>query len=541
MYIKIKKTIHKYWFILFTLLCIMAGFYLLNHYTHLYSDDYSIAYERGYGRIDNMEKVLAATRDYYLTWSGAIMPTVIGHIMAGCLQGGPVFHIINTLMAACLLLLMCLLCRQKEVKERHTPVILLLWLIILLWWCTPMPGETLLWMAGSINYLWNGVWILLFIWVYYKYACKKTAVLQLLLLFFIALIAGSTHVLAVTALGMALIVYNILYRKHITRTHIVMCMGFLLGAAVLLLAPGNRVRYQEIMAGYAGAVAHIRHMVYSCLLTWAHYKAVYAVAIVLIVWSIRNPSGCRDFCRNNMWLLLVTAAMVISYSFIFRPEPRNAFYAELLAMVVLVKMLTSYVSVKNNAIFIVLLSIFTIADYAYALGAAKRQYACNMALIEELQTHGGEACFEPIPSPHRMVNPIRIDSWARYGIMQHYGLPQLVLHPKIYALRQQFPQLCMPDMQAKHIHPYAYIINNKCVLQVPAAIAEHDSMMVQVTYAVPCKWHRVLRHVMGVYTMEPTCSYSLPADYEYEGYKYYIIPSLFSPHDAVVSKLTINN
>lgn len=524
---------------LITLLCIMAGFYLLNHYTHLYSDDYSIAYERGYGRIDNMEKVLAATRDYYHTWSGAIMPTVIGHIMAGCLQGGPVFHIINTLMAACLLLLMCLLCRQKEVKELHTPVILLLWLIILLWWCTPMPGETLLWMAGSINYLWNGVWILLFIWVYYKYACKKTAVLQLLLLFFIALIVGSTHVLAVTALGMALIVYNILYRKHITRTHIVMCTGFLLGAAVLLLAPGNRVRYQEIMAGYTGAAAQVRHLVYSCLLTWAHYKAVYAVTIVLIVWSIRNPSGCRDFCRNNMWLLLVTAAMVISYSFIFRPEPRNAFYAELLAMVVLAKMLTTYVSDKNNIIFIVILSIFTLADYVYAVSCAKRQYAQNDALVAELSTHGGEACFETVPSSHRMVNPIRIDSWARYGIMQHYGLDTLVLHPKIYALRQHFPQLCNAAAMLPQVHAYAYGIHGACVLQVPCNESGSACLQVEVSYSVPRLWHRVVRQAIGLYQLEQQCVYCLPADYEYGGYRYYIIPSLFSPQDAVVSAITI--
>lgn len=526
---------------LFALLCIMAGFYLLNHYTHLYSDDYSIAYERGYGRIDNMEKVVGATRDYYLTWSGAIMPTVIGHIMAGCLQGGPVFHIINTLMAACLLLLMYLLCRQKEAKDRHTPIILLLWLVILLWWCTPMPCETLLWMAGSINYLWNGVWIMLFIWLYDQCNCEKKSLLQLLLLFFISFTAGSTHILAVTAIGMALTVYNILYRKHITRTHIVMCVGFLLGAAVLLLAPGNRVRYMEVMAGYTGAAAHIRHIVYSCLLTWAHYKVVYAVAIVLIVWSIRNLSGCRDFCRNHIWLLLVTAAMVISYSFIFRPEPRNAFYAELMAMVVLVKMLTTYVPHKKNIIFIVILSIFTMADYVYAVSCARRQYAKNEALLAELQSHGGEACFETVLAPHRMVNPIRIDSWARYGIMQHYGLDTLVLHPKVYALRQHFPQLCHAAAMLPQVHAYAYDIQGACVLQVPCSESGSACLHVEVEYSVPRLWHRVVRQAMGLYKLEQQCLYCLPADYEYGGYKYYIIPSLYSPQDATIRKLTMYN
>ncbi|MBR4115266.1 MAG: hypothetical protein IKK40_04580, partial [Bacteroidales bacterium] len=59
---------------------IVSAFGLFNKYTFWFSDDYAIGYDAAYGgRFDSIAKIVKSTIVGYFHWSGAFIPTFLGH------------------------------------------------------------------------------------------------------------------------------------------------------------------------------------------------------------------------------------------------------------------------------------------------------------------------------------------------------------------------------------------------------------------------------------------------------------------------------
>ena len=143
------------------LVCISLIFFLMNYYTPLLSDDYnySFIYNKWTGerpsleRISSLKDIFISQYSHYFTVNGRLIPHLFEQYFAG-LAGKMVFNILNTIVLIIFLLLISdlILFNSKSKHELRPFVIILSFLASLFLFA--VPGETELWMAGSLNYLW---------------------------------------------------------------------------------------------------------------------------------------------------------------------------------------------------------------------------------------------------------------------------------------------------------------------------------------------------------------------------------------------------
>lgn len=506
----------------------MLMFYFLNRYTFWFSDDYSIGYDANYGgRFSELSTILDATSDFYMQWSGAVIPTFLGHLFCGYFSSKTVFNLLNTLMFGLFVLVCTKIISNGRLKQ--IPLLAPILFMLAWWWVCPVPSETMLWVAGSLNYLWNSFFCLLFIYCFLNFAPERSPIFLQIVFFMVALLAGISHVLSTAAIGGGILMWIIRERKFTANT-IVMLSGFAIGALFLYLAPGNYERFEIYYGG--------RSFLQSMLFTLAQYKAVYISIISLIIIRLVNKESAREFCCENFIIIMVLLWSIIACSIVFRPEPRATFFPELIAAILCLKIALKYFKEVHLGVLFLLLSISFIVDYTYAMHSCVEQYDKNEKLLQSLRASGGEVCFETVESPHRMVNPIRIDSWARYGICQKYNLPKLVFHPLAYEKRDDFGNVCVPENKCELVNQYAYCVYDSYILQIPDSIASQSIINCHVEYKAAHNWHRSLRNFFGLYDYLREASVSLDCAIEIDGYDYYIVP-VMEYKDEIITQISI--
>ena len=99
-------------FLLFVLILIAAGMYLLNLHTPLMMDDYDYSFSWSTGeRLTGVADVIASQAAHYRIWGGRSVAHTLVQLFL--LWGKPLFNAVNTLMYLLLLAEICVLARPK--------------------------------------------------------------------------------------------------------------------------------------------------------------------------------------------------------------------------------------------------------------------------------------------------------------------------------------------------------------------------------------------------------------------------------------------
>ncbi len=499
------------------LLFIGILFFILNQTTYYFSDDFSLGFnERLSGRYDSVSKIIDEVVTVYFNWSGAFIPTFFGALFAGYFENKIWFNIANTIVF-CVLLTKC-----SQIVDGKSNYAFLIF-FQLFWFLCPIPCETLLWIAGSTNYLWNCTLTIVFITIFLKVDRDTVISLKVFFLAIIAFLAGSTHVLSSAVVCGALLVYYFFNRKTIPSKAILLSVFFALGTIVLYIAPGNYQRYGIMYSNCTTFIDLFKQFCSSSLMSFGYYKAVYALLIGLVILRLTRKNIFQRFCEENLFLLVCVGWGIIAFSFVFRSAIRSCLFPELISIILLSKL---FLLLPYKRSVCVILCFCFVVDYASAVFYANKNYRYNETCLSEMQQNGGILCYTPSDSPHRMVNPIRFDSWSCYGISQRFQVPSVSFYPKEYCKKDLFPELCIKENNEFSICQYAYKINNSIVLQVPKTIAK-DSLSCTIEYTKSFKWHRGIREFLGLYqykTIErdvlPVCFSTLDKNY------YVVIPSI---------------
>ena len=178
--------------------------------------------------------------------------------------------------------------------------------------CYPYPGETLLWLAGSVNYLWTitaSLWLLLYLERHD--GSRPLGWAKGLLLFLASFVAGSGN--EATSFGFlgAWCVYYLLNRDRFDRRVLVVLAGYALGVLLIMASPaawlrasGSVVRglpITQMLVTRLGLVAE----------RMLHHITPLTALIIGIIWLIRK--GFKPL-KSNIWaylLVFLTLVMLV--------------------------------------------------------------------------------------------------------------------------------------------------------------------------------------------------------------------------------------
>ena len=245
---------------LIVLLLIFVLMFILNTFTPLLSDDYfsafvwpksvrlnDISYE-AVRRKSSFEDIFRGLRGYYFIWGGRVPGGFPVNFFVW--QGKDYFNPINAFMVPFLVAEIYWLSHEGKVSAVFNPSYLI-WIFFALWSFNVNFYNACLWLAGSCNYLWMLVIVLAFLIPYVRSyfdvnAFNNNNIRFTIGLFFLGLMAGWSH--ETTNCWIIVMLLYLLYESkkkgELRLWKISGFIGFCLGYALLVFAPGNFNRLQ---------------------------------------------------------------------------------------------------------------------------------------------------------------------------------------------------------------------------------------------------------------------------------------------------------
>lgn len=213
-----------YWVIMAVAL---AVFYWMNVQTNYKEDDMSFALV---GRLGSVGEVLRAHGEHFMTSNGRFSDVVATLFCA--FLGKSLFNVVNTLVFGVLLHLLSLL-----VTGRRSVLVLAAFLAVV-GCCYPVPGQTLLFVAGSCNYLWAITASLLLVYYLLRHPGGRLGWGKGILLVLGAFVAGNFNEATSFGFFAGLVLYYVLNRDRFDRRVALALVGYLVGILLIVASPG---------------------------------------------------------------------------------------------------------------------------------------------------------------------------------------------------------------------------------------------------------------------------------------------------------------
>ena len=282
------------------LLAVCVVFYWMNVWTSFKEDDMEFSLLRGSGLMD----LLRARYDHFLTSNGRCSDFYATLFCA--FLGKPVFNVCNTLVFALMAHLSVLLSTGRR------SLLALALFIAYVGACFPVPGQTMLFVAGSCNYMWAITASLALIYLLQRYrgvtlGWGKTALLVLL-----ALVAGNFN--EATSFGVfgGLVLYYALNHRELNRHTVLVLIAYLLGILVIMASPGvwNRVNGGGIVFNMGlGELLKSRCYIFTKMMLTI---VMPLLALLVAVWTLIRQ-GWRPLRRCQWGYILVVMAAVMLF------------------------------------------------------------------------------------------------------------------------------------------------------------------------------------------------------------------------------------
>lgn len=172
---------------------------------------------------------------HYCSVNGRFTSHILIQLFCGLL-GKPVFNIANSFI---FILFIYYFIKLVSYNNKSLFLSILLASIVFL---LPFPGQTMLWLAGSINYFWTATFSLIIIF-YIINSRDKTANPWLLFLLFIwGIFVGWMNESISIGVSGGMFVYLILKWKKLGKSKVALILGYLLGTALIIFSPGTFAR-----------------------------------------------------------------------------------------------------------------------------------------------------------------------------------------------------------------------------------------------------------------------------------------------------------
>lgn len=358
---------------LFLLIIISVLFYYINAtygyrlddsaYSRVWADGLTFPKDTEAPHIETFSDVLASQYHHYMGWNGRTITHVLVQGFCG-LWGKSTYNIVATLSFILLLFLIGRI-GLSNYKNLEMTLVSMLVSAGLLFFAMPTPVDMVDGMAWGCNYLLTPTIVLMFYWVITQMRLSHWWTQLVFVLF--SFLAGWTHESAVLPLCGALLLYVWNNRKKLQIYEWFAIGLFCLGGLLMVICPGNFVRFKDLEGelSFSDAIGR-RMMVIKSM--WC----VYILLILLWMFGYRSWKKMWFFFKANY---IESVAMFLAILFVLMVgalAPRFDFFINLFALLLICRLLQEKGNVCNwiGRISGLVLVLFLPFVYYYSVKAA---------------------------------------------------------------------------------------------------------------------------------------------------------------------------
>ncbi len=303
-----------------TVCCIVLLFlfqFILNSTTTMKDDDYRYSFSFATSeRITQISQLPDSIYTHYQTINGRIVNHIFVQfflMINNIIPNNIIWDAANSLVY---ILLLFLSYYHIHGSFKRFNILRLLAIHFFLWFFVPAYGESFYWLAGSCNYMWGTVCILLFLVPFTRYfsneiisvsSNKLLDITTALLYIPLGLIAGNTNENTVIALIAIIILMFVRCKLENKKIKLWMVTGFistLVGFAILFFSPGQQSRLDN-----SGGFMEITELIRNLMLIFTNFFNYFGFPILLllvssvILFAFNKKITFKDFHSFFIYLL----------------------------------------------------------------------------------------------------------------------------------------------------------------------------------------------------------------------------------------------
>ncbi len=398
--------------------------YIPNSILPMISDDF------WYGKTDG--NIFLVSIQHYLNWSGRFLTDMTSRII---LPYPAIASSVKTIALVALIILISIL--PSIIVGRNIFSKINLYLIFITYWiCNPNLGQTTFWTVGASNYLFTNVWILIYLnLVFFLFHQDKVRSYQYIILGIAAFAAGLSN----ENMGPTILLFSVGMTVYAFRTHKKINIWLtssglnLLGSAILILSPGNRVRLDSLPSKFnqltLGQRVYNFFTVGDSSKLFSNYGFLFLIFVCLIGFLFLKKRVSKELIGWSLTFSIL--AIIANFAFMFSPmmmlrSLQGGFILFLVSLSFLVSELVSSNNSKTSRIlFVVMLSVMTglfIVSYGLEINSfrlARAESNIRTSRVLKAQENYSKSVIIPSWYKGELLRP-KNDSYDTY-LSPYYG------------------------------------------------------------------------------------------------------------------------
>ncbi len=291
-----------YWGILVAA-CVV--FWLMNCLTTFKEDDMAFTLVEGEWRPMTTLLDLLRSHATHMTCTNGRLADLVPELFCGLLGKGA-FNVCNTLVFGLMAHLVVWLATHRR------SIMTLALLLAVIGTCFPVPGETMLWVAGSANYMWAVTLSLLLTWYLQRWQGQRLTVTTGVLLMVGAFIAGGFNEATSFGFLAGLCLYYVINPRLMDRRIAVALSGYLAGMLLIIASPAAWDRAADggiVFNLPLGDLLKSRWYIFNHKL-WRFYLPMVAAAVIVIA----GVTGKWRAMRQCVWTWIFLALTLVMFT-----------------------------------------------------------------------------------------------------------------------------------------------------------------------------------------------------------------------------------
>ena len=394
-----------YWLLL---LAACLVFYWMNCLTPFKEDD--MLHSLVIGELTHVQSLDDLMRSYvnkFLITNGRTSD-MVAELFCGLL-GKPLFNVLNTVMFGLLAHMVSLLSTGRRSLLAQAM------LYGCIGTCYPVPGETMLWLAGSCNYLWTitGTLMVLYYLVHHRDTCPGWPKAILILLGAMIAGAGNESVSFGFLGGMG--VYYAVNRSRIDRTVVITMLGYLLGVLLIMASPAAWERASD--GGIAVDMPLLQLLTSRCYIVGSKMVTFITPVIACLVGVITLFGKGIKSLAASVWPYLMVFLMMVMLVFGMNPDRP---YAGWVTVCLIITVMAVDVSLRRlpllRAAIVVAGLALSSLTFARGIQALSAYRVIDQSVVGEIRNAPSQVVLRenPYKGYNRFVYPLPMKSDAYF-------------------------------------------------------------------------------------------------------------------------------
>lgn len=331
-----------------------------------------------------------------------------------CLLGKTAFNVCNAIVFALLAHLISLLATGRR------SLLAVSAFLAIVGTCYPIPGETMLWMAGSANYMWAITLSLALVYYLTRSHSRPLGWAGAVLLFVVSLLAGGFN--EATSMGFlgGMVLYYACNRSLIDRRVVVALVAYLIGLLLIVASPGawNRAATDVATDMSVTSLIASRWHIFSEKM-WRFYLPVFAAVTGVCLLVMGKGRAVRRCVWTYVFVCLAAVLFVLG---LHHERP----YAPLVTVASIILLMVADALLSGK-------TLWRVAVTVVALGLTAFTYGRGIEVLKAYKAFDDEVTAQIQASPSQVVLRERqFDQYSRFVMPMLYMSTNYFDHEVIY-------------------------------------------------------------------------------------------------------------